>query len=149
MINNSELRTPNSELSRGDIVTLKEDLKAYIEANVKDCPPIFLDYLPEEHERAVQIIEYSASPSPLRFDYGLWARRLQIIVKGMGAKKTENLAHSLYELLNSGLTEEERVIELCADRKVISRPRELPTFIAKEGKASLYGFNVIIHTNRR
>ena len=130
-------------------MTLKEDLKAYIEANVKDCPPIFLDYLPEEHERAVQIIEYSASPSPLRFDYGLWARRLQVIVKGIGAKKTENLAHSLYELLNSGLTEEERLLELNAKRKVICRPRELPTFIAKEGKATLYGFNVTIHTNRR
>jgi len=130
-------------------MTLKEDLKVYFEVNVKDCPPVFLDYLPEEQERAVQIIEYGAAPSPLRFDYGLWARRLQIIVKGTGARKTENLAHSLYELLNSGLTEEERLLELCAERKVISRPRTLPAFIAKEGKASLYGFNVTIHTNRR
>ena len=129
--------------------TLKEDLKAFIEACLTDCPPIFLDYLPENQERAVQLVEYGATPPTLPFDYGVWGRRIQVIAKDKGARKAEDLAFVLYELLNSGLSEEEQLLELCEGRKIIARPRELPFFIAKDGNASLYGFNVVIHTNRR
>ncbi|MCL2853514.1 MAG: minor capsid protein [Defluviitaleaceae bacterium] len=129
--------------------TLKEDLKTFIEVGLDDCPPVFLDYMPENQERAVQIVEYGATSPYLPFDYGVWGRRVQVIAKDKGARKAEDMAYKLYELLNSGLSEEERLLELCKGRRVIARPRELPLFIAKDGEASLYGFNVVIHTNRR
>ena len=129
--------------------TLKEDLKTFIETHLEDCPPVFLDYLPENQERAVQLVEYGAVPPSLPFDYGVWGRRVQVVVKDRGARKAEDTAFALYELLNSGLTEEEKLLELCEERNVIARPREMPFFVGKDGKASLYGFNVVIHTNRR
>ena len=131
------------------MTTLKEDLKAFIEEYLPDCPPVFLDYLPEEQDRAVQIVEYGATPPALPFDYGVWGRRVQILTKEKGARKAEDMAYAIYELLNSGLTEEERLLELGQERKIIARPRELPFFVAKDGKCTLYGFNIIIHTSRR
>ncbi|MCL2618270.1 MAG: minor capsid protein [Defluviitaleaceae bacterium] len=129
--------------------TLKEELRTFIEDSLPSCPPVFLDYMPEGQERAVQIIEYGAVPPSLPFDYGIWARRVQIVCKDTGARAAEDMAYALYEFLNSGLTEEERLIELSDGRKIIARPRELPFFMSREGHSSLYGFNLVVHTNRR
>ena len=129
--------------------TLKEDLKVFIETGLGGCPPVFLDYLPEHQERGVQIVEYGAIDTPLPFDYGIKGRSVRFVVKERGAKAAEDLAYALYGLINSGLSEEEGLIELNKDRKVVARPRGLPLFMAKDGAASLYSFNVVIHTNRR
>ncbi len=130
--------------------TLKEDIKTFLKGNIENCPRIFLDFAGDSHFECITVSEYGSDLGNMHFDYGIAARFLQISVKCNGYKKTEDLCYFIYELLNSGLTEEEKLIELDDGRKVIARPKQLPFLLQKDKKGmTTFAFNLIVHTNLR
>lgn len=125
------------------MATLKEDLRTFLLAHLETWP-IFLDWMPEGEERAVLLVEY-ASGRPLIFGYGAWARRVQIIVMHGHAREAEGIAYMLFGLLNS---KDEEPVELASGRRCVIRTLQLPVFLRREG-AAFYGFNIVVHTDRR
>ena len=132
---------------------LLEEMRGYIIAGIGECPPVYLEWMPEDGTEAVLLVEYGSVEArgasggrSGAVGYGLWTRKIRVMVRHSKAREALRLCNGIHALL-SGSGGEDGVLEISPGRRAVVRLRGLPLHMrGGDGGAFVYGFGVAVHT---
>lgn len=124
---------------------LLEDVQAYIIAEglaTVDGVDIFRDFIPEAPDNMISVAEYAGVPGSPGIDTQL--RMVQISVRNTSYGTARSTSHQLYAMFHQP---DDLIMQLTADRWVISQPRQTPFQSGRDKRnRSTFVFNISLTT---